>query len=86
MVNERESAKVMPVKRREKETRTRRLYKGQRAMFVAVKRRLKRGVIAGEETVPEAEDEHRDYPRRFLGPTDRPRSDPGSDSFAMGKR
>lgn len=27
-----------------------------------------RGVIAGEETVPGAEDEHRDYPRRFLGP------------------
>jgi len=45
-----------------------------------------RGVIAREETVPGAEDEHRDYPRRFLGPTDQPRSDPGSDPFAMGKR
>lgn len=45
-----------------------------------------KGVCAGEETVPGAEEERRDYPGRFLGPTDRPRSDPGSDPLAMGKR
>lgn len=55
-------------------------------VFVKVERWLKRGVIVGKETVPGAEDEHRDYPRRFLGPTDQPRSNPGSDPFAMGKR
>lgn len=48
--------------------------------------KAKSALFVGEETVPGAEDERRDYLGRFLGPIDRPRSDPGSDPLAMGKR